>query len=215
MSKFGGAGSPDTHDTEGTLAGNLRKAFNTSSLADQTIARISLRNYALSVLACNSSYMQMGYEYCNEKQNGVFRGQVSPDNWTTLREKRAGQAQDISGQIRAINALKESLHVENCRVVFKECSEKQNGYLAKIHCEFIDVDTNKKTAEIVLVMNKKPERGAVALTDAGLLALEKSGLEKQTLQAVSGIETVMIYHTPIAAQHSPLEKKRKPPAMGW
>src|SRR5690606_34711213 len=64
MSKFGGAGSPDNHDTDNTIAGSVRKAFNRAAGTDAAVAQVSLRDYAVAVLAGNSSYMQMGYEFC-------------------------------------------------------------------------------------------------------------------------------------------------------
>src|SRR5690606_1796346 len=66
MSKFGGAGSPDNHDTDNTIAGSARKAFNNAAHMDGAVADVSVRDYAVAVLSGNSSYMQMGYEFCNE-----------------------------------------------------------------------------------------------------------------------------------------------------
>jgi starch synthase (maltosyl-transferring) len=220
MSKFGGAGSPDTHDTETTVAGGIRKAFNHAARASQIEAEVSVREYAAAALASNSSYMQMGYEFCNEKQNSVFRGQVSEKDWNDLVKNNKGKTPDISDKIRAINELKENLHVENCRVEFKEHSAIQDGKLIKIRVEYIDVDTNQKTAELVLIVNQKPENGAVKLTDGGLLHhLEKSGFEKLQpgVDAASGapfINDVLIFHTPIAktpAKTPAVAPNRKPP----
>jgi hypothetical protein len=105
--------------------------------------------------------------------------------------------------MRAINELKENLHVENCRVQIKEHHPIQDGKIVKIRCEYIDVDTNQKTAEIVMLLNQKPEKGAVELHDHGLIShLQKSGLE--ALQPAGGtpaakplITDVLIYHTPV------------------
>lgn len=201
MSKFGGAGSPDNHDTDGTLAGNLRKAFNASRGMDDAEARVCLRNYAISVLACNSSYMQMGYEYCNEKQNSVFKGMTGPEDWKNLCKERSGNGHilDLSEQIREINTLKQNLHVENCRAVFKKVDEKQNDRVIKLHCEYIDVDTNQKTAEIILLINEKPEMGSVNPVNGAASELEKSNLKKMEIRDTGeGIEAITIYHTPVA-----------------
>lgn len=206
MSKFGGAGSPDNHDTEGTLAGNFSKIFNKSGRTEEIVSEICLRNYALSVLACHSSYMQMGYEYCNQKQNSVFKGMVSPEDWEALCKKR-GQTPDLRDSIRTINELKENLHVENCRVIFKECAERQDGKIIKIHCEYIDVDTNQKTAEIVMLLNKNPEHGE-ALNGTMSAELEKSGLSKLSFgKDPDKVGSVVIYHTPI--KNNPVALKPK------
>lgn len=217
MSKFGGAGSPDTHDTETTVAGGMRKAFNKAARSSDIIAEVSVREYAVAVLAANSSYVQMGYEFCNEKQNSVFRGQVSPQDWNDLVKKAKGKVLDISAQMRAINELKENLHVENCRVNFKEHSQIGDGKIIKISCEYIDVDTNQKTADIVLLVNQKPEKGAVQLRDAGLLQqLQKAGLEAMdpagtTLGAEPVINDVLIFHTPVKVPAQKPANDRKPP----
>lgn len=220
MSKFGGAGSPDTHDTETTVAGGMRKSFNHAARSNHIVADVSVREYAVAVLASNSSYVQMGYEFCNEKQNSVFRGQVSEQDWKSLVQKARGKTLDISDKMRAINELKEGLHVENCRVNITEHCPIQDDKLIKIRCEYIDVDTNRKTAEVVLIVNQRPENGAVKLTDGGLLRhLEKSGLERlQPGQAASKgepvISDVVIFHTPIVkapAKAPAVAPNRKPP----
>lgn len=201
MAKFGGAGSPDTHDTDYTLAGSLAKAFNKSAATDKALADISIRNYALSALCCNSHYTQMGFEYCNTKQNGVFKGQVSPADWQALESKAKGTVLDISDRMRAINKLKDDMDLGNCRATFKEYGFAQNDTLIRIRAEFTDVDTNQKRAEVVLVMNRKPEKGPVTITDPALLALQTSGLSRLGLESEATIvNDVQIYHTPLAPQ---------------
>ena len=223
MSKYGGAGSPDTHDTAATVAGGIRKAFNHAARASEIVADVSVREYAAALLASNSTYMQMGYEFCNEKQNSVFRGEVSPQDWHNLVKAAKGKALDISGSIRALNELKENLHVENCRVDFKEHSLIQDGKLIKIRVEYVDVDTNQKKADLVLIVNQKPENGAVKLTDAGLLHhLEKSGLQRMqpdgaASSATPVIHDVLVFHTPVTkvpvAPVAANDRKPPPPAL--
>lgn len=194
MSRFGGAGSPDNHDTEGTLAGNMGEKFNNHAKKNEVVGEICVRNYALSALACTASYMQMGYEYCKEKQNSVFKDDTVPQDWNDV-SARAGSVLDISARIREINLLKEDLHVENCRVNFKECAQVEGGKMVKIHVEYIDVDTNKKTAEIILLLNKKPENGPVKVSAQDLLSLDSSGLDKKGDTTL--VNDVVIYHTPV------------------
>lgn len=201
MAKYGGASSPDNHDTPETLAGKFQKALKDQPGHDQMVADICARNYAISALMANSGFMQMGYEYCKEKQNGVFKEQVSPEDWKTLVKERAHKDHvlNISERVKAINALKESLHVDNCRVDIKEHKEVQDGKLIRMVCEYVDVDTDKKIADVVLVINKKPEQGPVAVTDTDLLALESSGLRR--MGAAGGkppvVTDVLVYHTPV------------------
>jgi hypothetical protein len=188
------------------------------------VAEVSVREYAVAALAANSSYVQMGYEFCNEKQNSVFRGEISPQDWYNLVKAAKGKTPDISAQMRAINELKENLHVENCRVNFKEHSSIQDGKLIKIRVEYIDVDTNQKKADVVLIVNQKPENGDVKLTDGGLIHhLETSGLQRmQPGGAVSTgtpvIHDVLIFHTPVTKTpaNAPVaapDRKPPPPAI--
>jgi hypothetical protein len=192
---FGGAGSPDTHDTATTLARALRQIFNNSTTkrTDVAVARASIRDYAVSVLACPSSYMQMGFEYCNEKQNHVFRGQVTPDDWKNLSQ-REGTPLDLTQEIKIIHDLKKNLQVENCRVNFKECTTVQDGTIIKLHCEYIDVDTGAKTAETIMLLNRKPEHGAVKITDPAILSLEDT-LDKKGARNHM-ISDIAVFHTP-------------------
>jgi starch synthase (maltosyl-transferring) len=207
MARFGGAGSPDTHDTEGTVSGDIRKAFNTAARCDEIVAAVTLRNYAVATLTCNSSYAQMGTEYCNEKQHGVFKGQVSPKDWDELvrDNKGAGNVLDISDRIRAINKLKDDLGIENCRAEFREHHPVQDGKLVKISCAFLDVDTGQKKADIVLLVNQKPEKGAVPVTEHHLLALETGGLSRLGAEpdVPPVVKDVLIYHTPITPAPRP------------
>jgi hypothetical protein len=151
--------------------------------------------------------MQMGYEYCKETQNGVFKGQGSPQEWQDLVKARpAGHVLDISARVKGINALKASLHTENCYVNITEHKEVQGGKLITMSCEYIDADTGKKTAEAVLIINKKPEDGAVVVTEGSLLALEGRGLTRLggSNDKVLIVSDAMIYHTPVKDIEPPL-----------
>ncbi len=209
MAKYGGAASPDNHDTPETLAGHFQKALKDQEKHDQKVADICARNYAISALIGNAFYMQMGYEYCNEKQSGVFAGVVGPDDWKRLQQRATdGSPLDISARIKAINELKESLHVENCRVDIKEHREVQDGKLIKITCEYIDADTEKKVSDVIIIANKQPENGAVVMTDKDLVALNDSGLKREGSMGEEKplIRDVLIYHTPVATAPEPASK---------
>ena len=214
MSKFGGAGSPDNHDTDSTIAGSARKAFNHAAHVDAVVADVSVRDYAVAVLSGNSSYMQMGYEFCNEKQNHVFKGQVSPQDFKKLESGRAGGALDIRARIRALNDLHANLGIENCRVDFKEHVTLEDGKLIGLSFDYIDVDSGKKTAQVSLLLNRQPEKGPVVLS-AGLA----NQLQSAGLQAADGglkskdIKDIMVFHTPLpvrlAAQPVPPQARAR------
>lgn len=202
MSKFGGAGSPDNHDTDSTIAGAARKAFNKAAAVEEAIAAVSVRDYAVSVLTGNSSYVQMGYELCNEKQNHVFKGQVSPKDYTDLEAKNAGTVLDIRDKIRAVNDLHASLGVENCRAVFKNHDTVEEDKVIRLAIEYRDVDTNAVKAGVTLLLNRKPEKGAVPLSE-GLktsLAAEGQVVAEGALKSYN-INDIAIFHTPLPPQN--------------
>ena len=163
MAQYGGAGFPDNHDTPETLAGHFNKAFAGIKNRDQAVAALCLRNYAVSVLACNSHYMQMGFELCKETQNRVFKGSGTPQEWKNLIQEREGNGHvlDISAGIRKINEIKEQLGVSRTRIVFHDNLPLKKDSLIKIHCSYVDVQTGDSKAEIVLLLNAQPEKGAV------------------------------------------------------
>ncbi|MEZ0223731.1 MAG: hypothetical protein ACAH83_04195 [Alphaproteobacteria bacterium] len=201
MAKYGGAASPDNHDTPETLAGKFQKAFKNKDKHDQIVADICMRNFTVSSLIGNSVFMQMGYELCKETQNGVFKGQGSPEEWKDLVKARpAGHVLNISERVKAVNALKKSLCVENCYVDIMEHREMQDGKLIKLACDYVDADTGDKIAEAVMVINKKPEDGPVDVTDSGLLGLENNDkLKRMDAKGENRpvVRDVLIYHTPL------------------
>ena len=197
MAKFGGAGSPDNHDTENTIAGSARKAFNNAADANRHIAEVSVRDYAVSVMTGNSSYMQMGYEYCNEKQNHVFKGQVTPQDFTNLQSARADGEMDIRARIRAINALHESMDVKNCRVAIRHHGEVGDGALLRLALDYIDADSGAVTASAVLLLNRKPEKGAVPLPAAYVDEMAAAGLAAAAGDSAQDGRDVAIFHTPL------------------
>jgi hypothetical protein len=201
MSKFGGAGSPDNHDTDSTIAGSARKAFNHAAKPDDAVAGISIRDYAVALLSGNSSYMQMGYELCNEKQNHVFKGQVSPADYKNLEAKNAGTVLDLRDRIRALNDLHESLGVENCRAVFKNHTTLENDKVIGIHIEYRDADTDQLTASIALLLNRKPEKEPVPLSEALSQRLKNEGLQPaEGILKSSNINDIMIFHSPLPSK---------------
>jgi len=215
VAKFGGAGSPDNHDTNNTIAGSARKAFNGAADIDRHVAEVALRDYAVSVLSGNSSYMQMGYEFCNEKQNHVFKGQVSPQDWQQL-QARAGGDMDLRDRIRALNDLHAQLNPDNCRVNFKNHGHAQDGHVLTLELQYVDADSGAVTGSVVLLLNRKPEKGAVQMTADTLRSLSDAGYVAADVNKNSiEIKDVAVFHTPlvpVAAIATPRARPPQPPA---
>ncbi|MFN7114151.1 MAG: alpha-amylase family glycosyl hydrolase [Alphaproteobacteria bacterium] len=198
MATFGGAGSPDNHDTENTIAGSARKAFNGAAQADRHIAEVSVRDYAVAVMTGNSSYVQMGYEFCNEKQNHVFKGQVTPQDFKDLEARRAGGDMDIRARMRGINDLHERMDVGNCRAVFRHHGAVGDGSILRLALDYVDVDSGAVKASAVLLMNRRPEAGPVKLPDTYIKEITDAGLGKAEAHKNSNeINDIVIFHTPL------------------
>ncbi len=195
MAKFGGTGSPDNHDTANTLAGHFMAVFNGHARRDAVVAAISVRNYAVAAFVGNSVYMQMGYELCNQKQNSVFKGKTSPQDWQKLEAERGdGHALNISKRIRQINDLKKGLGVENCQAEIGNISEVAESRLIRMHVIYRDMKKNGKVqGEAVLFINKKPEDGAVRLDGAALQTFTEKGFSAEAaITEDAAINDVMI-----------------------
>jgi hypothetical protein len=207
MAKLGGAASPDNHDTPETLAGQFQKACKGKDKCDENVAAIAVRNYAVSTFIANAVYMQMGYEYNKEKQNGVFKDQVTTQDWADLAVRADDPAHplNIADRIKGINDLKESLGVDNCIARVREHAEMQDGRLIKIAVEFQDADTGKKTADVVMILNKKPENGSVTILDSALRDLETGPLRRldSSGETAVSVRDVVIYHTPVSETVAP------------
>jgi hypothetical protein len=200
ITKFGGTGSPDNHDTLRTVAGHFMAQFNAHARRDDVVARISIRNYAISTFLGNSVYMQLGYELCNQKQNNVFKGKTSPQDRQNLEAERGDPAHplNITQSIRRINDIKKSLGVENCQADFKDISELDNGRLIRIHVAYRDPDQNGKVqAEAILLVNKKLEDGPVRFGREALQELAEKGFAAEGGAAgYVTIDDVMILRKP-------------------
>jgi len=214
MAKHGGAASPDNHDTPETLAGQFVQACKGKEKCEESVAAIAVRNYAVSAFIGNAVYMQMGYEYNKEKQNGVFKGQVTTKDWEDLEERANNPAHplNIAARIREINDLKEGLNIGNAIATVKEHAEMQDGRLIKLAIEYTDVDTNKKVGDVVLILNKKPENGDVLVTDKDLSALERGELKRLNSggENMVNVRDIVIYHTPVSATVAPRIKHVPP-----
>ena len=201
MAHYGGTGSPDNHDTDGTIAGNAVDDCQGRPNCDEAVANISVRDYAVAALTSNSVYMQMGYEYCKETHNHVFKDSQSREDWDRLSSERSDENHplNIGSRIREINELKDSLNIEHCYASFRDYgTSSSDGQLIKIHCEYHDVDSDEKIADIVLFINKRPEEGGIKIPRSSIENIHPGGLE---IGWNAGdelvINDILIMHTPV------------------
>lgn len=198
----GSAGCPDNHDTDDTIPGGLRKLFGDGPDADKKIATATIRDYAVSALCSNSHYWQLGMEYCKETQNDVFKGCSTPEEYEQLIRERGDERHtlNIEREISRINALKEALDIDNCRVSFKSI-DAINPDLVKLHVEYYSREDGADKAEMVLLVNRKPENGPAYFDHSGMNAsdgrpLSRLALGKNDIKHPNSISNVMILHTP-------------------
>jgi hypothetical protein len=170
ISRFGGAGFPDNHDTKNTVASHFLDQFNNVSdpnKREKTVASICVREYALATLLCNSVYMELGYEY-SKKQTSVFRqsGFSAFDYWKKLQSERGDPSHNLNltNRIRAINDFKETLEQAKALVHIDNISEHHNGNsMLKIECTLKGYKNNKKLGKMVLYVNESPENGPILI----------------------------------------------------
>ncbi|MDF3025344.1 MAG: hypothetical protein K0R10_2705, partial [Alphaproteobacteria bacterium] len=162
---------------------------------------------AASAFIANAVYMQMGYEYNKEKQNGVFKDQVTTQDWADLAVRADDPAHplNIAARIKGINDLKESLGLDNAIARVKEHTAMQDGRLIKLAVEYTDADTGKKLADVVMVLNKKPENGSVTILDSALRDLETGPLKRldSSGETAVSVRDIVIYHTPVSDAVAP------------
>lgn len=198
----GSAGCPDNHDTSDTIPGGLRKLFGEGEDADRKIATATIRDYAVSALCSNSHYWQLGMEYCKETQNDVFKGCSSPEEYAKLQKDRGDEKHilNIEREISRINALKEAMDIDNCRVSFKSI-DQVNENLVKLHVEYYSREDGANKGEMVLLVNRKPENGPAFFDQTGMTASDGRALSRLALgegdvKHPHAVSNVMILHTP-------------------
>ena len=170
ISRFGGAGFPDNHDTINTVAGHFLDHFNhvaDVNKRERTVASICVREYALATLLCNSVYMELGYEY-SKKQTSVFRQPnfSAHDYWKDLQKERGDPSHNLNltNRIRAINEFKETLEQANALVHINNISEHHNGNsMLKIECTLRNHQNYKKLGKMVVYVNESPENGPILI----------------------------------------------------
>ena len=175
ISKLGGVGHAENHDTK-MVFGDCLKPFNGDV---EKAAKVWLRDYTVATLISSASMMQMGNEYGKISPNGVFQEQCSHED---MEELRKSPNVNLEKEIAQINKIKAELGVGNCRAEFNKCSFVQDK-LIEMDIKFTDVDTNEVTATVNLLVNQKPECGAIRVHNQGLL--DKYGDKLKTAEISS------------------------------
>lgn len=173
MSRYGGAGFPDNHDTEHTIASYALSNHADHRTQDElyrTTAAICLRNYAVSALLCNSVYMQMGYELCR-RQVPVFADPSIRQYWKDIVAERGDKSHplNLTDRIRAINDFKAQLDDARAIVRFDNISSAgPGGRLVKVECTLMQRETGAALGKMVLCLNEKPELGPLRIREEDL-----------------------------------------------
>ena len=167
ISRYGGAGSPDNHDTQGTVAQNIAKMLEHYAPEDKerAIADICVRDYALAALVGNAHYAQMGYEVCAD-QAGVFEEDTNPKQWRMLLAEREASDHplNISERLWEINKFKASLNADNAIFQLESTAPLSEGSnLVKMVISLTDQETKQHMGTLDLFINNKPECGPVEL----------------------------------------------------
>lgn len=171
ITRYGGAGFPDSHDTKHTVASDARYNYASSFTeddVDRLTASICVRNYAVSALLCNSVYMQLGYELCR-RQVTVFRDPKIPQYWQKIVRERDQDDNNLNlrSRIKVINDFKAKLEDAQAIVRFDKFSD-MGPRLVKIECTLIHHETKEEMGKLVLCLNEKPELGPVNISEKDL-----------------------------------------------
>lgn len=213
IAQFGGAGCPDNHDTELTLAQTFMKALSERKepLSEEkrlcAVSDICVRDYAIAALLCNSVYMQMGYEYCRDQIN-VFRGDAVDGDWDRLVKERISPDHplNLTARIKAINDFKEKLDLNNTLVRIENINPGYREGLTKIECTLQDaVSPSQIKGKMVLFVNQTPENGGVTIEQDEIWPDESGrpgpkrlvlGDEDKTKAGRYRINDIAAYYTP-------------------
>ena len=194
VARFGGAGSPDTHDTDNTVAGIFINGHE-----PEAVANICLRDYAVAALVCNSVYMQMGYEYCRP-QVSVFREEGLTGYWNRLQQERGRSDHPLNliARIRAVNDFKEKLDEAEALVRIDRISTGDR--LVKIECALVHERTHEDLGRLALYINEKPEMGPVKIARVELAGKDRLVLCPADREdgSLCDINDVAAFYTPLS-----------------
>lgn len=222
---YGGAGSPDTHDTHDTIAGHAIKHFSgmAQPRKDRVVSDICLRDFAVAALICNSVYMQMGYEYCREKIS-VFRESGLSAYWSALQNDRGNQDHplNLSRRIKIINEFKEKLGKADALVRIDHIAAcGSDNRLLKIDCALVCDKTGKENGRLIVYLNERPEDGPVDIARTALIDKE-TGQKMERLVLGDGdaqnahiqtIHEVAAYYTPLSSGIRPPPSSKQSPII--
>jgi hypothetical protein len=141
LAHHGGAGSPDNHDLEQTLAQRLlrelRAARPPRGLEDElaiqrAVAALCVRNYAVAALVGNSVYATLGYLFCLD-QSSVF---WEPELMERLERDRQARGErthplNLCSRIAAINDFLRRLPLAQARVSLAEAPRPPRSSLGE------------------------------------------------------------------------------------
>lgn len=156
LSAYGGAGSPDNHDTHRTVAqkamAELREQSPGYPLRDiqRMASDICIRNFAVAALLGHSYYVPLGYLYGLD-QTTVFE---APALFTYLAADMKERAEarsprhplNLVERIKAINEFLEKLKINDVGIwPVGDSPTKINNRLARIDCELRTVHPDPET----------------------------------------------------------------------
>jgi hypothetical protein len=161
VSRFGGAASLDNQDTPHTITSHYRHIYGGWPEEDKLVRQSVLRDLALATLMGNSFIMQLGTEYLREKQNHVFAGNSTPQEWAALLADRAAPTHplNLTQEIATLNSYKAGLGVENCRASLIDRELIHQGRGAQLAIIYQDVETGQTRHQLRLTLNMQPEQG--------------------------------------------------------
>ncbi|MCB1651094.1 MAG: hypothetical protein KDI46_03490 [Alphaproteobacteria bacterium] len=162
ISVYGGAGFPDNHDMETTIAQFASSLLEHDERPDKqpVIADICVRNYAIAALIGNAHYAQLGYELCAD-QVGVHKEDTDPASWRRFMEERPeGHPLNIAARMRQINEFKQSLNAPDA-IFALQSVDWVGDNLARMNIALTDRETEEPVGTLELYLNNKPECGPV------------------------------------------------------
>lgn len=238
LSAYGGAGSPDNHDTRQTVAqkamAELREQF--PGYPERDIQRmasdICIRNFTVAALLGHSYYVPLGYLY-GLNQTTVFD---DPAHFAYLAAdiKERAEAQsprhplNIVERIKAINEFLEKLKINDVGIwPVGDGPTKIDDRLVRIDCELRTIHPDPKTGahakrgDLSIYVNLDPQNGPALVSKDSLvdhfrdasknLHRLELGTEDRTPEGMPLIHDVAVFYTPVCQGY---EEPIPPPVTG-
>jgi Glycogen debranching enzyme, glucanotransferase domain len=214
ISRYGGAGSPDNHDLDTTLAEQYLRRFREmrpertpgEDIAIQRlVAGICVRNYAVAALLGNSVYATMGYLFCLD-QTSVFS---DPQLFAKLRNdwnerKDPEHPLNIQRHIAAINRFVEKLPLRHALVHIHEMPRTRAAgerTLIEIKCVLRDVESRVECGRLFIFVDARPEDSFVLWERGAICSERSSALREELIREPRCGEEVLRLETPYLAAY--------------